>query len=405
MANPLIGGPEPNGSDITIDAGDAQLAAYESRPASGGSAPAVIVIHENRGLVPYLRDVADGLASNGYIAVAPDLLSRDGGTASIEDIPAKLGEIPRERHVSDVQAVIAYLKAQSDVTRIGIIGFCFGGGITWRVATESEDIAAAVPFYGANPPLEQVPNIAGAGLRRLRRVGRAHQRGHRRHHESVERRRDHLRHEGVCQRAARVPQPHERGALQPGGRRGRVGRRAGVVRKAPFGLGGRVTRGGARRSGRRASSFETTIRSCASACAMSMRSNGSRSGPGSSPARTPSPTVTGNSSNFCRTIAPGMSRASASASCNLPKRCFVAISQAVAALTKTSFVSSAIRRCAGRDNLALSLNHQMKACVSSRSRNDQTPQSSNSSSGSGSKKRSSILMIPFRVSGCRLGLG
>ncbi len=162
MANPLIGGPEPNGSDIAIDAGDAQLAAYESRPASGGSAPAVIVIHENRGLVPYLRDVADGLASNGYIAVAPDLLSRDGGTASIEDIPAKLGEIPRERHVSDVQAVIAYLKAQSDVTRIGIIGFCFGGGITWRVATESEEIAAAVPFYGANPPLEQVPNIKGA---------------------------------------------------------------------------------------------------------------------------------------------------------------------------------------------------------------------------------------------------
>lgn len=162
MANPLIGGPEPNGSDITIEADGAQLAAYESKPAAGGSAPAVIVIHENRGLVPYLRDVADGLASNGYIAVAPDLLSRDGGTASIEDIPAKLGEISRERHVSDVQAVIAYLKAQPDVTRIGIIGFCFGGGITWRVATESPDIAAAAPFYGANPPLEQVPGIAGA---------------------------------------------------------------------------------------------------------------------------------------------------------------------------------------------------------------------------------------------------
>ena len=162
MANPLIGGPEPTGSDISIDADGAQLMAYESRPAAGGNAAAVIVIHENRGLVPYVREVADGLASNGYLAVAPDLLSRDGGTASIEDIPAKLGEIPRERHVSDVQAVIAYLKAQPDVTRIGIIGFCFGGGITWRVATESADIAAAAPFYGANPPLEQVPNIAGA---------------------------------------------------------------------------------------------------------------------------------------------------------------------------------------------------------------------------------------------------
>ncbi len=160
--NPLIGGPEPTGADIQIEAEGAQIAAYESRPASGGSAAAVIVIHENRGLVPYLRDVADGLASNGYIAVAPDLLSRDGGTASIEDIPAKLSEIPRERHVSDVQAVIAHLKAQPDVTSIGIIGFCFGGGVTWRIATESADIAAAVPFYGTNPPLDQVPNIAGA---------------------------------------------------------------------------------------------------------------------------------------------------------------------------------------------------------------------------------------------------
>ncbi len=159
--NPLIAGPEPTGADITIDSNGAELAAYESRPASGAAGAAVVVIHENRGLVPYLRDVADGLASNGYIAVAPDLLSRDGGTASIEDIPAALSGIPRERHIADVQAVIAHLKAQN-VSRIGIIGFCFGGGITWRVASESADLAAAVPFYGANPPLEQVPNISAA---------------------------------------------------------------------------------------------------------------------------------------------------------------------------------------------------------------------------------------------------
>ncbi len=160
--NPLIAGPEPIGADIAIDSDGAQLMAYESRPSSGGNGAAVVVIHENRGLVPYVRDVADGLASNGYIAVAPDLLSRDGGTASIEDVPAALSGIPRERHVSDAQAVIAYLKAQPEVSRIGIIGFCFGGGITWRVATESAEIAAAVPFYGANPPLDRVPNISAA---------------------------------------------------------------------------------------------------------------------------------------------------------------------------------------------------------------------------------------------------
>lgn len=161
-SNPLIAGPQPDGADIEIPALGAQLTAYESRPAGGGSAPAVIVIHENRGLVPYLRDVADGLASNGYIAVAPDLMSRDGGTASVDDVPARLADIPRERHIDDVQAVISYLKAAPEVTSIGIIGFCFGGGITWRIATESADISAAVPFYGANPPLDQVPNINAA---------------------------------------------------------------------------------------------------------------------------------------------------------------------------------------------------------------------------------------------------
>lgn len=160
--NPLIAGPEPVGTEITIPADGAELQAYRSRPAGDGQAPAVIVIHENRGLVPYVRDVADGLASRGYIAVAPDLLSREGGTPAVEDVPTALADIPRERHASDVLSVIKHLQAQPDVTKIGIIGFCFGGAVTWRVATDSPDIAAAVPFYGSNPPLEAVPNIQAA---------------------------------------------------------------------------------------------------------------------------------------------------------------------------------------------------------------------------------------------------
>ena len=158
----LVAGQEIDGSNIEIPADGVQLKGYIARPRGGGSGPGVVVIHENRGLVPYLRDVADGLASSGYTAVAPDLLSREGGTGSLEEIPTKLREIPRERHVADVESVVRYLKSQPGMTRIGVIGFCFGGAIVWQVATVNSDISAAIPFYGSNPPLEAVPNIRAA---------------------------------------------------------------------------------------------------------------------------------------------------------------------------------------------------------------------------------------------------
>ncbi len=158
----LVAGRDLQTSDIEIPADGAQLRAYLSRPSGGGSAPGVIVIHENRGLVPYTRDVADGLASSGYIALAVDLLSREGGTDNVPDVSSVLPEIPRERHVQDLQAAIRYLKDQPDVTRIGVIGMCFGGGIAWRLATSSPDVAAAAPFYGMIPPIEDVPKIRGA---------------------------------------------------------------------------------------------------------------------------------------------------------------------------------------------------------------------------------------------------
>ncbi len=160
--NPLIGGPAPEVSQIEIPADGAQIKAHMARPKGFTSGAAVVVIHENRGLAPNIRDVADGLASSGFLAVAPDLLSRDGGTASIEDIPGMINTIPKERLSGDAQAVVKYLKGLPEVTSVGIIGFCFGGGVTWRVATESADIAAAVPCYGSNPPLENVRNITAA---------------------------------------------------------------------------------------------------------------------------------------------------------------------------------------------------------------------------------------------------
>ncbi len=78
------------------------------------------MVHENKGLVPYVQDVADGLASAGYIAVAPDLLSRDGGTDSFGDpekeVPRQLREIPTERHIGDLQSVVDWLNSQTGVT-------------------------------------------------------------------------------------------------------------------------------------------------------------------------------------------------------------------------------------------------------------------------------------------------
>ena len=158
-ANPLDAGGAYSGNDIVVSGGAVDLFAYQAVAEGGGSRPAVIVIHENQGLTPFARDVVDGLASSGYLAIAPDLLSHEGGTAQAGDIPTALRGISMDRHVSDVEAVVAYLKSQPDVGQIGIIGFCFGGGVVWNVATTNSDIAAAVPFYGSNPTLEGVPNI------------------------------------------------------------------------------------------------------------------------------------------------------------------------------------------------------------------------------------------------------
>ena len=160
--NPWIAGPAPDVSDVEIPADGFAIKAHMARPAGVTSAPAIVVIHARNGLAPAFRDAADGLASSGYIAVAPDLLSREGGTDVVDDIAAVLAATPRERFSGDAVTVVRWLKAQPEVTRIGVIGFCFGGTITWLVATESPDVAAAVPCYGSNPPLEDVRNIKAA---------------------------------------------------------------------------------------------------------------------------------------------------------------------------------------------------------------------------------------------------
>ncbi len=160
------GDPAVVSSQVTFTSQGDEIMAYLARPAGDGVYPAILVCHENRGLNPHIEDVARRFAKEGYVALAIDLLSREGGTAAQDQdqVPALLSGAPAERHVADFAAGLAYLQNLDyvDGDRIGMTGYCFGGGITWRSAVALPELKAAVPFYGPAPDLEQVPNITAA---------------------------------------------------------------------------------------------------------------------------------------------------------------------------------------------------------------------------------------------------
>lgn len=150
-------------ANIQFPGGDGQLMGYIARPVKAGSFPIVLVCHENRGLTRHIEDVTRRLAKAGYVGLAVDLLSREGGTAkhSYDAIPALLGTPPPVRHVQDFQSALTYAKAQPFARgdRAGMTGFCFGGGVTWRVAAGIPALRAAVPFYGLPVAAGEVPKI------------------------------------------------------------------------------------------------------------------------------------------------------------------------------------------------------------------------------------------------------
>ena len=156
-------------ADVSFPSGNVNVLGYLARPKGNGPFPAVLVAHENRGMVEYTKDVTRRLAKAGYVGLAVDLLSQQGGTDKISDpaqIPGVLGNTPADQFVGYYQAGVDYLQKQPFVAkdRIGMVGFCFGGGMTWRTITKTPAIKAAVPFYGPNPPLEDVPGIQAAVL-------------------------------------------------------------------------------------------------------------------------------------------------------------------------------------------------------------------------------------------------
>jgi carboxymethylenebutenolidase len=147
---------------------DTTLTGYLARPSGEGAAPVVLVCHENRGLTEHIQDVTRRLAKAGYVALAVDLLSRQGGTAAVntEEVPGILGNMAPEQFVQDFLSGWRYLQEQpfALADQVGMVGFCFGGGVTWSVATMMPELKAAVPFYGPPPPVENIPNIQAAVL-------------------------------------------------------------------------------------------------------------------------------------------------------------------------------------------------------------------------------------------------
>jgi carboxymethylenebutenolidase len=135
--------PGPNGELIGL------LALAETPKGS------VLVIHENRGLTAHIRSIPPRLAADGYHALAIDLLSEEGGTAGLGDdgaATAALGAASADRLIADLRAGLDELSARSPATSLAAIGFCFGGGMTWKLLAAGEPrLAAAVPFYGPLP--------------------------------------------------------------------------------------------------------------------------------------------------------------------------------------------------------------------------------------------------------------
>ena len=142
--------------------GSGKMRGYLARPAAArGKLSAVVVIHENRGLNPYIEDVARRLATVGYLAFAPDALSPVGGYPGNEDQAREMfAKLDGPKRTEDLVAAVDYVRLRPDANgKVGAIGFCFGGGMVNTIATRVPDLAAAVPYYGAQPAAAEAAKI------------------------------------------------------------------------------------------------------------------------------------------------------------------------------------------------------------------------------------------------------
>jgi carboxymethylenebutenolidase len=151
---------------VSYDAQGTRISGYLARLKSKGRRPAVIVIHENRGLNPHIQDIARRLALEGFLAYAVDMLSPIGGTPADEDKGRDMiatldaGETARR-----IAAAVPFLAGHAESTgNVGAVGFCWGGGMVNRIAVLAPDLKAGVAYYGAQVPADQVKSIHAALL-------------------------------------------------------------------------------------------------------------------------------------------------------------------------------------------------------------------------------------------------
>lgn len=151
--------------EVPSPLGHGTIKVYVAKPAAGTpKLPGVMVVHENRGLNPHIEDVARRLALEGYVAFAPDALTPLGGYPGDEDrARALFAQLDQTKTRQDFLAAADALHKRPDGSgRMGVVGFCYGGGIAHMLATQRPDFAAAVPFYGNHPPVEDAAKVQSA---------------------------------------------------------------------------------------------------------------------------------------------------------------------------------------------------------------------------------------------------
>lgn len=158
--------PTINASAIQFPGDPGTVMGYLAVPKAVGAYPVVLVCHENRGLTDHIRDVVRRVAKAGYVGLGVDLLSRQGGTDKLaaDAVPGALGNITPDQYVKDFVSGITYFKdkAYAKPAGVGMVGFCYGGGVTWTVATRVPELLAALPFYGPPPPEVDLAKIKAA---------------------------------------------------------------------------------------------------------------------------------------------------------------------------------------------------------------------------------------------------
>ncbi|MER9562151.1 dienelactone hydrolase family protein [Mesorhizobium sp. M0571] len=154
--------PGVKGEDISYPGSGGEMKGYLVKPADQtGKLGTVIVVHENRGLNPHIRDVARRVALEGFVALAPDFMTPLGGTPDDENRARDLfSQLDPAQVAANAVATIAYLKRDKDGNgKVGAVGFCWGGGTVNMLAVNAPDLAAAVAYYGMQPKAEDVPKI------------------------------------------------------------------------------------------------------------------------------------------------------------------------------------------------------------------------------------------------------